>query len=95
MYVENAQGVKESICKQLDVYMKMVTGVAMKNKTKEECKAAILAMKTDNDIKERVMKNLIFDREPCLLPLENHLKFIFKAAGQTVGLEEVNIRIIR
>jgi hypothetical protein len=46
------------------------------------------------------MKTLTFDREPSVVPLENHLKehgieLILKAAGQKVVLAEVNIRIIR
>jgi hypothetical protein len=77
-----------------------VTGVAMKNKTEDECKSAILAGKTDYGVKGREMKTLTFDREPSVVPLENHLKehginLILKAAGQKVGLAEVNIRIIR
>ena len=100
MYVENAQGVKKPLYVQVDVCTKLVTGVAMKNKTEDECKSAILAVKTDYGLKGREMKTLTFDREPSVVPLENHLKehgieLILKAAGQKVGLAEVNIRIIR
>ncbi len=84
---------------QVDACSKLMTGVAMKNKTEDECKLAILAVKTDYGIKGREMKTLTYDRELSVVTLENHLKeygieLILKAA-QKVGLAEVNIRIIR
>jgi hypothetical protein len=98
--VENAQGVKKPLYVQVDVCTKLVTVVAMKNKTEDECKSAILAVKTDYGLKGGEMKTLTFDREPSVVPLKNHLKehgieLILKAAGQKVRLAEVNIRIIR
>ena len=46
------------------------------------------------------LQKLIFDREPGIVPLELTLKeygieLFLKAAGQKVGLAEVNIRNIR
>ncbi len=89
MYFE--QRVKKPLYVQVDVYIKAVTGVAMQNKT---------AVKTDYSIQGREMKNLTFDRESIVVHLENHLKqhgieLILKAAGQKVGLAEVNIIIVR
>ena len=51
-------------------------------------------------IKERTMKELAFDREPGIVSSESTLKehgieLKLKAAGQKVGLAEVNIRNIR
>ncbi len=52
MYVENAEGVNKPLYLQVDVCTKLVTGVAMKNKTEEECTSAILAVKTDYVVRE-------------------------------------------
>jgi hypothetical protein len=91
MYVENTQRVKKPLYVQVDVYVKVVTGVAMQNKT---------AVKTDYSVQGSEMKNLTFDREAIVVHLKNHLKehgieLILKAAGQKVGLVEVSIIIVR
>jgi hypothetical protein len=52
MYVEYAQGEKKPLYVQVDVCTKLVTGVAMRNKTVDECKSAILAVKTDMVLRE-------------------------------------------
>jgi hypothetical protein len=41
MYVDNAQGVKKPLYVQVDVFTKLVTGLAMRNKTEDECKSAM------------------------------------------------------
>jgi hypothetical protein len=44
MYAENTKGVKKLLYMQVDVCTKLVTGVAMKNNTVDECKSAKLIM---------------------------------------------------
>jgi hypothetical protein len=100
MYVENSQRVKKPLYVQVDDCTKLVTGVVMKNKSEEKCTSAILAVKTDYGVKGGEMKTLTFDGKPSVVPLGHYLKehdieLILKAAGQKVGLAEVNIRIIR
>jgi hypothetical protein len=70
------------------------------NRTKEECIKAVLQIKSEYEIEGRTIKNLVFDRDPGIVPTENELKskgidLILKAAGQKVGLAEVTIRLIR
>ena len=100
MFVENNQNVKKPLYVQVDVCTKYVTGVAMHDKTKQECNEAIIAVKNDYAIKGHKMDELTFDREPGVAPLETTIKehgieLHLKAAGQKAALAEVNIRNIR
>ena len=100
MFVENNQNAKKPLYVQVDVCTKYVTGVAMSEKTKQECHETIIAVKNDYAYKGHKMEELIFDREPGVTPLEttikeHGIKLKLKAAGQKAALAEVNIRNIR
>jgi hypothetical protein len=78
----------------------MITGVSLKNKSEEECTNAILEIKGDHQVNGQTTKQIIFDREPGIVPARNSLnangiELILKAAGQKVGLAEVSIRLVR
>ncbi len=84
----------------MGVNTKLITSLPLTNRTKEECTKAILYVKNDYSTKSRILKNLIFDREPVVVPMEEVLKeggveLILKAAGQKVGLAEVTIHLIQ
>jgi hypothetical protein len=84
----------------VDVCMKLITGIPLRNRTKEECTKAIVDIKAHYSLNDRNLKQLVFDREPGIAPSENTLsthgiELVLKAAGQKVGLAEVSIRLIR
>ncbi len=100
MFVETKNNKKKPLLVHVDVCTKLITGVPLQNRTEEECTKAMLQIKSEYEIKGRTMKNLVFDREPGIVPTENELKskgidLILKAAGQKVGLAEVTIHLIR
>lgn len=83
----------------VDVKTKMITGVPLRNRSEEECTKALINIKTYYQNNNRPMKQLVFDREPEIIPTENTLRvngveLVLKAAGQKVGLAEVSIRLI-
>ena len=100
MFVETKNNVKKPMLVHVDVCTKLITGVPLQNRTEDECTKAVLQIKSEYQIDGRTMKQLVFDREPGIVPAENELKskgieLILKAAGQKVGLAEVTIRLIR
>ena len=87
MFVENNQNAKKPLYVQVDVCTKYVTGVAMNDKTMQECHETIIAVKNDYANKGHKMEELTFDREPGVTPLEMTIKehgieLNLKAAGQ-------------
>jgi hypothetical protein len=100
MFVELKSNIKKPLMIHVDVCTKLITGLSLKNKSEEECTKAILDIKADYQMKGRHMKQLVFDREPGIIPSEglltsNGIELTLKAAGQKVGLAEVSIRLIR
>ncbi len=64
------------------------------------CKRALLEVKAEYAAKGKTIKQLVFNREPGIVPSQdilndNGIELILKAAGQKVGLAEVSIRLIR
>lgn len=100
MFIELKNNIKKPLLLHVDVYIKMITGLPLSNKSEEDCTKALLDIKADYQLKGRMMKQLVFDREPGIVPLSdllslNGIELILKAAGQKVGLTEVTIRLVR
>jgi len=100
MFVEGLKNVKKPLMIHVDVCTKFVTGIPLKDKSEEICTSAIMQVKAVYTRNEQDLKQLVFDREPGIVPLEdvlneNGIELKLKAAGQKVGLAEVTIRLIR
>lgn len=100
MFIEGRADVKEPMYVHVDVATKCVIGVPMKNKTEEGCMEAIKAVQAYHRAENQELKSLVFDRESAIVALEPEIlnagvKLHLKAAGQKVGLAEVNIRSVR
>jgi hypothetical protein len=100
MFVETKNNVKKPLLVHVDVNTKLITSVPMTNRTEGECTKTILGIKNDYKNKGRILKSVVFDREPAVVPTEEALKeegieLILKAAGQKVGLAELTICLIR
>jgi len=70
----------------VDVCSKFIVGVPLKNKSEEECTTALMQIKAVYAWQNRLIKKLVFDHEPGILPIENVLmehgiELILKAAG--------------
>lgn len=70
----------------MDVCSKFIVGVPLKNKSEEECTTALMQIKAVYAWQNRLIKKLVFDHEPGILPIENVLmehgiELILKAAG--------------
>jgi hypothetical protein len=75
-------------------------GMILKDRCEEECTKAILQVKEVYARNDYELKQLVFDREPDIVPIEdkllmNGVELKLKAAGQKVGLAEVFIRLVR
>jgi len=100
MFVEGIKNIKKPLLIHVDVCSKMMTGVPLKDKSEEVCTNAILQVKAVYARNRHELKQLVFDREPGIVPIEDELlkcgiELKLKAAGQKVGLAEVSIRLIR
>jgi len=100
MFVEGIKNIKKPLLIHVDVFSKMMTGVPLKDKSEEVCTNAILQVKAGYARNRHELKQLVFDREPGIVPIEDELskcgiELKLKAAGQKVGLAEVSIRLIR
>ena len=100
MFVEMKDNRKQPLLIHTDVCTKLITGQELGSKSGEECTKGILNIKHDYSLYNRIMKQLVFDREPAVIPTEATLKsegieLVPKAAGQKVGLAEVSIRLVR
>jgi hypothetical protein len=100
MFVEMKDNRKKPLLIHTDVCTKLISGQELEDKSGDECTRAIINIKNDYFIHDRNLKQLVFDREPAVVPAENVLKsegieLITKAAGQKVGLAEVSIRLVR
>jgi hypothetical protein len=94
------KNIKRPLMIHVDVCTKFVTGVPLKDRSEETCTSAIMQVKAVYTRNKHNMKQLVFDREPGIVPLEdvlmeNGIELKLKAAGQKVGLAEVTIRLIR
>jgi hypothetical protein len=99
MFIKIGHDIKKSVLINVDVATKLITAVAMKNKSKEECTAALLQVKAECLLYGHAMSMVIFDREMGMTNTKEKMKaegvqMRFTAMGQKVGLAEVNIRII-
>jgi hypothetical protein len=75
-------------------------GMILKDRSEEECTKAILHGKEVYARNDYELKQLVFDREPGIVPIEekllmNGVELKLKAAGQKVGLAEMSIRLVR
>jgi hypothetical protein len=61
MFVELKNNVKKPMMIHVDICTKLITGLSLKSKSKEECTKAILDIKEDYLMKGRHMKQLVFD----------------------------------
>ena len=100
MFVEGRSEIKIPLYVHVDVATKTIIGVPMKSKTVESCLEAFKAVQHAHQIEGVPLKMLVFDRESAIMSLEPQIveagvKLVPKAAGQKVGLAEVNIRSIR
>ncbi len=100
MFIEMKNNIKKTLMIHVDVCKKMIVGVPLRNKSKEECTKALLDIRADYASKGRAIRQLVFDREPGIVPNHdvlnaNGIELTLKAAGQKVGLAEVSIRLIR
>jgi len=100
MFVEMKDNRKQPLLIHTDVCTKLIIGQELGNKSGEECTKGILNIKHDYSLYNSMMKQLVFDREPAVIPTEATLKsegieLVPKAAGQKVGLAEVSIRLVR
>jgi hypothetical protein len=100
MFMEVKNGVKKPLMIHVDVFTKMIMGVPLNSKTETECTRALLEVKAEYAAKGKTIKQLVFDREPGIVPSQeilndNGIELILKAAGQKVGLAEVSIHLIR
>jgi hypothetical protein len=100
MFVEGARNVKKPLLIHVDVCSKMITGMPLKDKSEEVCTCAIMQIKAVYARNNHELRQLVFDREPGIVPIEDVLsergtELKLKAAGQKVGLAEVSIRLIR
>jgi hypothetical protein len=87
--------IKRPLMIHVDVCTKMIVGVPLRNKSEEEYIKALLDIKADYASKGRMIKQLVFDREPGIVPNQdvwnaNGIELMLKAAGQKVGLAEVS-----
>jgi hypothetical protein len=100
MFVEGRADYKTPLYVHVDVATKAIIGVPMKNKDEESCLSAFKAVQAAHSIEGAELKSVVFDRESAIIALEPQIveagvKLLPKAAGQKVGLAEVNIRSIR
>jgi hypothetical protein len=100
MFVEGRAEIKTPLYVHADVKSKLIIGVPMKDKTREACLDAFKTIKSAHQVANRRLKSVVFDRESAIVALETEIielgiELILKAAGQKVGLAEVDIRIIR
>jgi hypothetical protein len=100
MFIETNKSNKKPLLLHVDVFSRFTTGIPLKNRTEEVCTAAILDIKAEYQYFGHDVKQLVFDREPGIAPIESALKekgidLTLKAVGQKVGLAEVSIRSVR
>jgi hypothetical protein len=68
LFVELKNNVKKPMMIHVDVCTKLITGLLLNKKSEEECTKAILDNKADYQGKGKHMKQLVFDREPGIVP---------------------------
>ena len=90
MFVELKDNRKQPLLIHTDVCTKMITGKELESESTEELTKAISNIKNDYSLYNKTMKQLVFDREPAVIPAEDLLKaqgieLVPKAAGQKVG----------
>jgi len=96
MFVEHTKNIKKPLMIHVDVYTKFMIGIILKDRTEDECTNAILQIIEAYVRNNYDLKQLVFDREPGIVPIEdkllmNGIELKLKAAGQKVGLAEVSI----
>lgn len=100
MFVALKDDKKQPLMIHVDVCTKLITGIPLKNKSEEECAKALLDVKAEYQMCGQKMMQLIFDREPGIMPTEtlmkaHNIELKLKTAGRKVGLAEVSIRLVR
>jgi len=100
MFIEGLKNIKRPLMIHVDVCTKSITGPPLKDRSEETCISAIMQIKAVYARNKHDLKQLVFDREPGIVPLEdvlieNGIELRLKAAGQKVELAEVTIRLIR
>jgi hypothetical protein len=74
MFVETKADAKKPILINVDVATKLITGVSMRGKDKDECTNAILQVKAEYAIHRCKMQTQVFDRQSGMIPAETKLK---------------------
>lgn len=70
MFVEMKDNRKQPFLIHTDVCAKLITGQELENKSGEECTKGIMNIKHDYSLYNRMTKQLVFDREPAVIPTE-------------------------
>jgi hypothetical protein len=73
MIMEEIKNVKEPLLIHVDVCSKMITGVPLKDKSEEVCTSAIMQVKAVYARNKHELKQLVFDHEPGIVPIEDEL----------------------
>jgi len=94
------KNIKKPLMIHVDVCSKFTTGVPLKDKSEQACTNAILQIKAVYSRNKKELKQLVFDHEPGIMPIEDTLnesgiELKLKAVGQKVGLAKVSIWLIR
>ncbi len=74
MLVEMKDNRKKPLLIHTDVCTKLISGQELEDKSGDECTRAIINIKNDYFIYNRNLKQLVFDREPAVVPAENVFK---------------------
>ena len=100
MFVESRGEKKMPVYVHVDVKTKYRMTVALKDKTISSLQGAFDTILNKHKVHKRELGELVFDRESSIVAIEdyiesNSVKLTLKAAGQKVGIAEVDIRHIR
>jgi hypothetical protein len=100
MFIEGAKNVKRPLLIHVNICTKYMLGKILKDRSEEECTKAILQVKEVYARNDYELKQLVFVRDPGIVPIEDKLlmngfELKLKVAGQKVGLAEVSIRLVR
>jgi hypothetical protein len=100
MFIEEAKNIKRPLLIHVNICTKFMLGIILKDRSEEECTKAILKVKEAYARNDYELKQLVFDREPGIVPIEdkllmNGIELKLKAAGQKIGLAEMSIRLVR
>jgi hypothetical protein len=100
MFVEGRFDKKLPVYVHVDVATKFRIVVPLKDKTLSSLQEAFDRVLSKHRVHGCMLKKLVFDRESSILAIDNHIEaagveLVLKAAGQKVGIVEVDIRHIR